>query len=262
MTRDHSNAAAQTASSPQDAGHHLTGVDRERYVESMFDGIAEPYDRLNRVISMGRDRRWRQLAVKMSGARAGDRIADLGCGTGDFAIDFADHVGPDGRVSALDLSPGMLAVAEKKRAGTRQWLTLHRANAAETGLESGWTDVASMGWVLRNVGKRPETYDEILRILKPGGRFVCIDMSRPRGPISRAGFWIYRHLVMRGLVRFAGGNRSAYRYLACSTDGFPDGPELKDELETAGFEDVKWRALMLGALAIHVATKPASRARP
>lgn len=256
MASEQTNAAARPATTPDPAGHELTGTDRERYVESMFDGIAEPYDKLNRVISLGRDPKWRALAVKMSGARQGDSIADLGCGTGDFAIDFADHVGSTGRVAALDLSPGMLAVADRKRSGTRPWLSLHRANAQATGLPDSWADVASMGWVLRNVGDRQATYAEIQRILKPGGRFVCIDMSRPRGAVSRAGFWMYRHVIMRGLVRFAGGNKDAYRYLANSTDTFPDGPALADEMREAGFLDVEWRSLMMGALAIHVGTRP------
>ena len=255
MTSKQGNGLADVSpDAPPSEGHELTGVARERYVESMFDGIAEPYDRLNRVISLGRDPGWRARAVAMSGAQPGDRVADLGCGTGDLAIDFADHVGETGRVAGLDLSPGMLAVADRKREGTRPWLTLHRANAQSTGLPDAWADVVSMGWVLRNVGDRPAAYAEVQRVLKPGGRFVCIDMSRPRGLFSRAGFWAYRHVVMRGLIRFAGGNNTAYRYLARSSDGFPDGPALAEELKAAGFEDVRWRGLMLGALAIHVGT--------
>lgn len=250
MTGDEVSAGVDAA-----PGWELSGVDRERYVERMFDGIAKPYDRLNRVISLGRDRRWRAVAVEMSGVRPGDNVADVGCGTGDFSFDFARAVGQEGRVVGLDVSPGMLEVAAVKRAEADvPWLTLHRANASATGLPDGWADVVGMGWVLRNVGDRAPVYVELQRVLRPGGRFVCIDMSRPSNPVSRAGNWVYRHLVMPILARFAGGDRSAYRYLASSTDHFPDGPALAAELSAAGFTDVTWRPLMMGSLAVHVAT--------
>lgn len=252
MSRDEGSAGAETA-----PGWELSGAEKERYVERMFDGIAEPYDRLNRVISLGRDRRWRAVAVEMSRVRPGDKVADVGCGTGDFSLDFARAVGERGRVVGLDVSPGMLKVADAKRTTANvPWLTLHRANACATGLPDAWGDVVSMGWVLRNVGDRGVVYEEILRVLRPGGRFVCIDMSRPRNPVSRAGNWTYRHLVMPVLARLSGGDRSAYRYLASSTDHFPDGGVLAEEMERAGFEPVTWRPLMLGSLAVHVATKP------
>lgn len=223
----------------------------------MFDRIASPYDRLNRVISLGRDRRWRREAVVLSGVGRGDSVADLGTGTGDLGLDFAAAVGPSGRVAGCDLAQGMLREAgEKRRRGPCSWYTLHRASAARTGLPKAWADVVSMGWVLRNVADRQEAYAEIFRILKPGGRFVSLDMSRPRGPMSRAGFWFYRHVAMPGLAFLSGGDRSAYRYLATSTDGFPDGPALAQELRDAGFTDVVLRPLMLGSLAIHVGTRP------
>ncbi|MAG56824.1 MAG: hypothetical protein CMJ83_11075 [Planctomycetes bacterium] len=237
------------------AGWELQGAARERYVGDLFDRIARPYDRLNRVISLGRDRRWRRVAVTMSGAQPGDRVADVGTGTGDLGIAFAQHVDRAGQVVGIDLSAGMLAVAREKRAQADvPWYRLVRGTAAATGLPPAWADVVSMGWVLRNVGDREAAYAEIHRVLKPGGRVVVVDMSRPRGPLRRAGFWMFRHVVMPPLARLSGGDRSAYRYLAGSTDGFPDGPALADELREAGFADVRWRPLMMGAIAVHVAT--------
>ena len=245
-----SNAGLEAA-----PGWELSGADKERFVERMFDDIAEPYDRLNRVISLGRDRRWRAVAVEMSGANPGQRVVDVGCGTGDLAMDFVQAVGAGGRVVGLDLSAGMLAVARGKGRGI-SWLTLHRANASATGLTGGWADVVSMGWVLRNVGDRRPVYDEVQRVLKSGGRFVCLDMSRPRNPISRVGNWAYRHLALPVVARCCRADRNAYDYLANSTDRFPDGPKLAEELTAAGFRDVAWRPLMLGALAVHVGTCP------
>jgi len=221
----------------------------------MFDRISGPYDRLNRVISLGRDARWRRVAVELSAAQPGDRVADLGTGTGDLGLAFAGRVGPEGRVAGLDLSQGMLDVARAKRDEQNiPVYSLHRATAASTGLPDGWAEVVSMGWVLRNVGDRLSVYTEVRRILRPGGRFVVVDMSRPRGMFRRTGFWMFRHMFMPLLALISGGDRAAYRYLASSTDHFPDGPGLAEELRSAGFENVAFRPLMLGAIAVHVAT--------
>lgn len=238
-------------------GWSLEGAAREDYVRRLFDRIAGPYDRLNRVISLGRDGAWRRLAVAASGAVSGSRVLDLGTGTGDLALEFARAVGPEGTVVGVDLSPEMLAVAEAKRrrAGVSR-LRLHRANAQATGLPDAWADAVSMGWVLRNVGDRAAVYAEVRRVLRPGGRFVCLDMSRPRGPLRRAGFHLFRHLALPLLARLAGGDLSAYRYLAGSTDRFPDAGSLAAELASAGFTAVSARPLMLGAIALHAATLP------
>jgi demethylmenaquinone methyltransferase/2-methoxy-6-polyprenyl-1,4-benzoquinol methylase len=112
-----------------------------------------------------------------------------------------------------------------------------------------------MGWVVRNLGDRPKAYAEILRILKPGGRFVCLEVSRPDSTLARAGFSVYLRAVMPLMVGLTGGDRRAYRYLAESTARFLSAKELASELEVAGFESVTWRSLMAGSMAIHRAVR-------
>ncbi len=238
-------------------GSALSGPARDAYARAMFDRIAAPYDRLNRVISLGRDGAWRRRVVALSGAGPGASVADLGCGTGDLALAFARAVGPEGRVHAVDLAANMLRIAAAKRecAGAGR-LHLHQADAAATGLDGGRFDAVSMGWVLRNVGDRGRVYAEARRLLRPGGCFVVIDMSRPSAVWARAGFWLYRHTFMPLLARCLGGDRAAYRYLARSTDRFPAAPALAAELRLAGFSDVAWHPLALGSIAIHVAHSP------
>lgn len=243
------------------SGWKLKGTERERYVEGMFDRIAAPYDRLNRLISLGRDGSWRRELVRQAELRPGDTAVDLGTGTGDLGLLLARAVGPGGRVAGLDLSAAMLRVAQAKGSAA-PWYSLYRASAAATGIEDGVADAVAMGWVLRNVGDRAAVYREVLRILKPGGRFLCIDMSRPRGLLSRAGFFVYRHSLMPVLARLGGGDAGAYRYLAGSTDRFPGAAELAGEWRAAGFADVTFKPLMMGSLAIHRGVAPAAGREP
>jgi demethylmenaquinone methyltransferase/2-methoxy-6-polyprenyl-1,4-benzoquinol methylase len=196
----------------------------------------------------------------LAGAPVGGSIADLGCGTGDFSVEAAGAVGPQGEVVGVDLSEGMLSVAREKiaRLGLKQARVV-KGNAQETGLPSGRSDAVTAGWVIRNVGDRPATYREVLRLLKPGGRFVILDCSRPANPLVRLGFAIYLRLFMPLVIRLRGGDPAAYRYLADSTARFLTAAELSQELRTAGFVEVAARGYLLGTIALHVAVKPGPR---
>ena len=112
---------------------------------------------------------------------------------------------------------------------------IRTGNAEATGIPSSWADAVTMGWVVRNLGDRHASYSEMLRVLKPGGRFVCLETSRPSSAVMRAGFAVWLHGVMPLLVRFSGGDREAYRYLAASTERFLTAKELASELSSAGF---------------------------
>ena len=239
-------------------GAAMQGRDRELYVAEMFDRIAAPYDRLNGLISLGRDRRWRQIAIAMAGVRPGANVLDLGCGTGDFVLAALEVMGGRGRVVGIDLAANMIAIARQKVDPVRGdvQVELRTGQADATGLPDEWADVVTMGWVVRNLGDRPKAYAEILRVLKPGGRVVSLEVSRPASALMRAGFHAYLSVVMPLMIGLSGGDRSAYRYLAESTERFLSARELAAELGQAGFLVPIWRALMGGAMTIHVATKP------
>jgi demethylmenaquinone methyltransferase/2-methoxy-6-polyprenyl-1,4-benzoquinol methylase len=229
-------------------GAALSGRDREAYVARLFDKIALPYDRLNRLISLGRDRGWRRRAIDMAGVAQGARMLDLGCGTGDFILAALPAFQGHGTVVGVDLAPNMLDVARAK-------VEPRCGNATETGLPDAWADVVTMGWVVRNLGDRRASYAEVLRVLKPGGRFVCLDSSKPASAFMRAGFAAYLRGVMPVVVRLCGGDRDAYRYLASSTERFLTARELSDELRASGFSEVTHRPLMGGTMAIHRALR-------
>lgn len=237
-------------------GARLAGEQKEHYVHSMFDRIAAPYDRLNSRISFGRDARWRKILVERSGAGPGDHVVDLGTGTGELALQFAREVGPEGRVTGVDLSAKMLEQAEQKRAveGLAN-IEFREGNACATELPSSSADLVAMGWCLRNCSDLHAALHEVLRILKPGGTFVCLDMSRPSFAPVRGLFFLHRHLVMPLQARFYGADAEAYRYLACSTDHFPDRKALEHVMRTAGFAHIESWPLMMGAVALHRSVK-------
>ncbi|MEE9395044.1 MAG: ubiquinone/menaquinone biosynthesis methyltransferase [Planctomycetota bacterium] len=243
------------ATGAQGAG--LKGDERESYVGTLFDKIAPPYDRLNRILSLGRDLSWRRTALDHCQLRPGDTAVDLGCGTGDFFCELRHRLGTDGTVVGIDLSQGMLKIARTKAlAAGHEDPDLRQGNARATGLPDAKHDLVTMGWVLRNVGNREEAYREILRILKPGGTFCCLDMGHPQNFFTKSASLIYSKIVMPLVVRLLGADVEAYRYLQESTARFPDRRALAAEIETAGFVAVEHRSFMLGNIACLWAKRP------
>ena len=242
-------------------GSTLSGNEKERYVAEMFDRIAGPYDRLNRAISLGQDKRWRRRALDLAKvpkpATEAYRALDLGCGTGDLFVELHQRLGEAAEIQGIDLCNNMLDVArEKARRSGLEGCSLEQGRAEDTGLEAESLDLVTMGWVLRNVGDRPATYREILKILKPGGHYVCIDMSHPESGLARAGSSLYLKTAMPVLIRVLGGDAEAYRYLERSTQRFPGRRALEQELDEAGFDEIKSLPLMMGSIAIHVGRRP------
>ncbi len=235
-------------------GSLLKGQEKEEYVTGMFNRIARPYDKLNGLISMGRDAKWRQVALDWAQVSCDDKVADLGTGTGDFFLEIRQRLGEEGQVVGIDIAENMLAVAkEKAQARFPGNIDLRVGTAAATGLADASQDLVTMGWVLRNVADRAAVYREVQRILRPGGQFLCVDMSKPSFAPSRWASQAYLALAMPILIRVAGGDREAYDYLNRSTKRFPNRQELHSEWQEAGFADVKSRSFMMGSIAAHLA---------
>lgn len=239
-------------------GSELEGKAKEDFVEDLFNDIAGPYDRLNRVCSFWRDGAWRRKLVGLLSLSEGDTAVDLGTGTGDLALAMLQRVRESGQVIGIDLSSEMLKVARAKQARlcpNATNLTLSEGNAEATGLDSESADVVTMGWVLRNVGDREAVYREVLRVLKPGGRFGIIEMSQPDNRFLHFFSSLYIRFIMPSMTRLAGGSRAAYEYLASSTLRFPRKQAITNEWVNAGLNNVVFTSLMMGTIAIHVGTK-------
>jgi demethylmenaquinone methyltransferase / 2-methoxy-6-polyprenyl-1,4-benzoquinol methylase len=210
-------------------------------VRSMFDRIAPVYDVMNRVMTVGLDRRWRRATARAV-VRPGDRVLDACCGTGDLAV-AASRAG--GRVTGLDFSEQMLERARRKAADLA-WL---RGDALAMPFDDGSFDAVTIGFGLRNLEDERRGLEELRRVLVPGGRLGVLEITRPRGLMAP----FYR-VWFDGLVPLAGKvlpGGAAYAYLPASVRRFPSPESLARLIGEAGFEDVRFRLFAGGIVALH-----------
>jgi demethylmenaquinone methyltransferase/2-methoxy-6-polyprenyl-1,4-benzoquinol methylase len=212
-------------------------------VEAMFDRISPVYDPMNRLMTAGLDRRWRRLTVQAV-VRPGDRVLDACCGTGDLAIE-AQRAG--GRVTGLDFSERMLERARRKSTAV-EWL---RGDVLALPFSDASFDAVTVGFGIRNVENLDAGLSELVRVLRPGGRLGCLEITRPRGALRP-----FFALWFDGLVPLAGKvlpGGAAYTYLPASVRRFPGPEDLGDAMRRAGFAEIGWRLLGGGIVALHVA---------
>jgi demethylmenaquinone methyltransferase / 2-methoxy-6-polyprenyl-1,4-benzoquinol methylase len=216
-------------------------------VREMFDRISPAYDVMNRLMSAGLDQRWRQLTAA-SVVRPGDSVLDACCGTGDLALACAKA---GGRVTGLDFSERMLARARKKSSAV-EWI---QGDLLVLPFPDGSFDVATVGFGVRNVADLDIGLRELARVLRPGGRLGCLEITTPTGLLRP-----FFRLWFDGLVPLAGKilpGGSAYAYLPASVRRFPAPRELAASCARAGFSEIRWRLLGGGIVALHTATRAA-----
>ena len=236
-----------------------SGTSREQAVQRMFTAIAARYDLNNSLLSFGLHHRWKALAASLIPLHTHGRALDLGAGTGDLALLLDSRMGPQGRVAAMDLNFAMLRVGAAKieRRGLASRIACFRGNAERLAFPDDTFDAATTGFCIRNVGDRPQAFREIHRVLKPGGRFVCLEFSRPVPAwLRRVYDWYSFHLLPAIGTWVAKDQTDVYRYLPESIRTFPDQEQLAAMLREAGFSHVEYRNLSGGIVAIHVAVKP------
>ena len=221
----------------------------------MFDGIAPDYDRLNHLMSLGVDRSWRRRALReIVDAGRAQSILDIACGTGDFSLAIAGRMHPGSRIVGLDLSEGMLAVMRDKvaKAGLQDKISCEQGDSEAMRFADGSFDVVTIAFGIRNFAHREAALREILRVLKPGGRLVILELSVPENRILRWGYNLYfKHFVpwIGGLIS---GDRAAYTYLPASVQAFPGRHAWMDTMHRCGYAQVRHKAFTLGLCRMYV----------
>ena len=223
-------------------------AEREARIRRVFDRIAPRYDLMNDLMSMGTHRLWKRVLARMAAPRAGQVIVDLAGGTGDIAALMA---GPDRMVAVCDPSLPMMAAGRARGRARLAWLA---ATGERLPFAAGSIDTLTISFGIRNVTHMPAALAEIRRVLKPGGRFLCLEFSRPWAPI-RPFYNAFSFAVIPRLGAWVARAPDAYSYLVESIRRFPDQEQMKAIIERAGFTDVRYRNLMLGIACIHAGTK-------
>jgi demethylmenaquinone methyltransferase/2-methoxy-6-polyprenyl-1,4-benzoquinol methylase len=229
------------------------GAEKRAYVRGMFDAIAPTYDRLNRIISLNLDRRWRERAVRRLGwerAPAGTYL-DLCAGTLDFAATLSTRPGFAGRVVGADFVPRMLQLG----LGKAPRMVPVTADALVLPFGDGTFDGVTVGWGMRNLIDLDAGLREIARVLKPGARLAILEMSQPEWQPYRTVFDFYFDHVLPAIGQAVSKHRNAYRWLPESTRVFPLPRALATRMEQAGFTGVTFDRLLGGACALHVGTR-------
>lgn len=230
-------------------------------IRRMFDGIAPGYDRLNHLMSLGVDRCWRRRAVR--GIVTPDRpqqILDLACGTGDFSCEIARRMHPQSHVTGLDLSEGMLAVMRDKveKAGLAERISCRQGDAEALPWPDGSFDRVCIAFGIRNFEHREQALREILRVLRPGGRLVILELSVPENRVLHKCYDLYFMHFMPWIGGMLSGDKAAYRYLPASVQRFPGRMAWTGTMRRCGFAQVRHQALTAGLCRMYVGEKPVS----
>lgn len=231
----------------------VTQDEKTRLVHDVFDSVARRYDVMNDLMSAGIHRRWKAQLIDRLNPRPGELLLDLAGGTGDVACRFLDRAGPGSAVIVCDINESMLRAGRNRaidggRVANIAWVT---GNAENLPIATGSVDACTISFGLRNVTRIDAALREARRVLKPGGRFLCLEFSRVETPLLRRAYDIYSFAVLPRLGQVVARDRDAYQYLVESIRRFPPQKKLAAMMEKAGFELVSWRNLSGGIAALH-----------
>src|SRR5438105_7415061 len=227
------------------------------YVQRLFGRIARIYDLMNRLMSFGLDGRWRAFAARYLALGSGELGLDLGTGTADLSIAVIRRSGPGTHMIGMDITPEMLEQGRLKlaRLGLQDRIELRIGDAEHIDLPDNSVDGCCSAFTVRNLSDIRQGFGEMLRVVRPGGRVVCLEISHPPGKIfgSLFRFYFYRLAPLFGTI--IGKAFEEYNYLPHSLTTFPDAPALKSTMEEVGWQDVHFYRLTGGIVTVHVGTK-------
>ncbi len=222
--------------------------EKPHYVKRMFAAISRRYDLMNRIMSLGLDRSWRRTVVELCDLPARGRVLDVATGTGDIAIEIR-RMYPQTQVVGVDLTHAMLDVGRQKAPSGIRFV---QGDALSLPFADGTFDAVCSGFLMRNVKDIVQAFAEQRRVVRPGGRVVCLEITHPRSQVWRYVFRMYFLHVVPVLGGVIGGDRDAYTYLPRSTLVFPDPDGLAEIMRQVGLRNVRYHIPIPGTVAIHV----------
>lgn len=230
------------------------GQSKEERVHEVFESIYKKYDKMNSIISFQRHIAWRKDTMKRMNVQKGDHALDVCCGTADWTIALGEAVGKDGKVFGLDFSKNMLSVGQEK-VKTYPQIELIHGNAMELPFEDNKFDFVTIGFGLRNVPDYMKVLEEMHRVLKPGGKVVCLETSKPTALGFKQLYYLYFKHIMPLFGKLFAKSYDEYSWLQESTMSFPDKKELAKMFEKAGFRKVEVKSYSGGVAAMHLGVK-------
>ena len=225
-------------------------------VRQMFDAIAPAYDFMNRAMTLGIDIWWRRLAVKRLKRIAPAQILDVATGTGDFAIQLNDSLRPQ-HITGIDLSQGMLDEARRKvkGKGLESTITFEQGDCMALPMQDNTFDAVTVAFGVRNFEHLQQGYQEMARVLRPGGMLCVLELSTPTNPLIRWFYDLYTLHIIPAIGSMKSGDKSAYRYLPQSIAAVPQGDDMLQLMRNAGLKEATFRRLTLGVCTIYTAVK-------
>jgi demethylmenaquinone methyltransferase / 2-methoxy-6-polyprenyl-1,4-benzoquinol methylase len=228
---------------------------KKEQVAKMFDNISHRYDFLNHFLSLGIDRAWRRKAISLLNNLRPKVILDVATGTGDFALQ-ALSLKPE-KIFGIDISEGMLEVGRKKirERNLSATIELLQGDSENLPFEQNKFDAVTVAFGVRNFENLEKGLVEIFRVLKPGGKLVVLEFSRPRGFPMKQAYNVYFKFILPRIGRMVSSDKAAYTYLPESVEAFPDGEDFLRILENVGFNQTKCKALTFGISSIYSGSK-------
>jgi len=230
---------------------------KRSYVQRLFGRIARIYDPMNRLMSFGLDRYWRARAARYLALATGETGLDLGAGTADLSIAVIQASGPGTHMIGMDITPEMLDQGRSKltRLGLQDRIELRVGDAEHIDLPDNSVDGCCSAFTVRNLTDIRQGFREMLRVVRPGGRVVCLEISHPPGKIFGGLFYFYFYKLAPLFGTLIGKAFEEYNYLPNSLTTFPDAPTLQSMMQEVGWSDVRFYRLSRGIVALHVGTK-------
>jgi len=229
---------------------------KKKQVETMFDNIAFRYDFLNRFLSAGIDIGWRKKAIKLLLPAKPERILDVATGTGDFALTSYEILKPE-KITGIDISEGMLELGRKKisKAGLDDHIELLNGDSEAILFEDNSFDAVTVAFGVRNFENLEQGLSEIKRVLKPGGRLIVLECTKPSMPVVKQFYNFYMKFITPKIGKIIANNNDAYQYLNDSVLQFPEKKSFIQILNKAGYRNTFYKTLTLGICTIYCAEK-------